>query len=69
MMLWQSLRRKLKLNDGQQAAREGAHLAETRVNLQQLEESQGPLKQALRDSGFFLGDALTVQRQDRARPQ
>jgi hypothetical protein len=69
MMLWRCLKHKLKLDDGQRAEHEGAHLAETRVNLRQLEESQAPLKQALRDSGFFLGDALTIQRQREQRPQ
>lgn len=40
----------------------------TRVELAKLEESQSALRKAVDSTGFFLGDALIVRRQDdRAR--
>lgn len=43
------------------------HILELRVKLAELEQSQRPLKRAVEDTGFFLGDALVRQQHERNR--
>lgn len=55
------VRHSLKLDRAAPRGPEGL-ISTTRVNLAQLEQSQGKLKNQLGDTGFFLGDALIIKR-------
>lgn len=62
-----TIKRILKIDQSAYDQSSDAHVSEVRVNLDQLEASQEPLKRAIRDTGFFLGDALVRQPHERVR--
>jgi len=67
MTLWQSLKKALKLDEPGDGLAQDAPVEMVTVKLAELEESQEKLKRVMNDTGFFLGDALVRQDDDRAR--
>lgn len=67
MTIWQSLKKALKLDEPGDGKTQNAPVEIVTVKLAELEESQEKLKRVMSDTGFFLGDALVRQDDDRAR--
>jgi hypothetical protein len=67
MSILGAVKRLLKIDHAGHADDATGRLDDIRIKLAELEESQAPLKRAVEDTGFFLGDALVRSDNERYR--